>query len=242
MSRPVLLVTGFGVSPAACEDLPAVRAVLDRLRQSFDVTVFHWPTVRGGPDYPPTWQGAARALSEVLPTGGYLVALSGNITYALPVLQDRSAEIRAMVAFGFDIPVATFNALGMESRGHAQEVVAAMDTDFRPGTLPWYEGAAEEDAMRWAAIGLRDGDPLRAPAFARQSQELDLVELGICIQTPTLFFESPLPFPGFAESREIFQRFVPNTEFVWLPHWRQHEAVDGEALVSLAIPFMEKWT
>ena len=87
---------------------------------------------------------------------------------------------------------------------------------------------------------LRDADQRRAQVFAQQAQNLNLFELAPSIQTPTLFVELPLPFPGFADCRELFKQFVPNSEFAWLPSWRQHMAEDGEKLASLVVPFLQR--
>ena len=59
MPTRVLFVTGWFVSPAVTEDIPAGRVALSELRKfAPEVEVFHWPCINGGPEKPPTYQGA----------------------------------------------------------------------------------------------------------------------------------------------------------------------------------------
>jgi hypothetical protein len=229
MAEPLLFVPGYGVSPRASDDVPAIHAALESLRGHFDVTIFHWPSVKGGPVFPPTWQGAADALRGALPSGGHLVTVGGNITYALMAIKGAGIELRSIVTDGFDIPVATLNAVGMHSLALAAEATFQIDTTPQQSGRIWMQDAEENVALEVTRRMYRDTDWAYCEKFARHAQELNLVEEAPQVHTPTLFVESGLAYPGW-DQREVFLRFFPNSEFAEMSSWQLHEPETGKSL------------
>jgi class 3 adenylate cyclase len=239
MAEPILFVPGYGVSPRCCEDVPALRALLDCFREVFEVTTFHWPTVKGGPSVPLTWQAVGIVLYEALPAGGHLVAAGGNVTHALKPISDGPIELRSIVADGFDIPVATLDALGMYGLARAAEAAIRIDQSPYQSSLVWVQGADEETTTKITERMYADCDWELSGEFARQSQTLNLVEEAPQVATPTLFVDSALAYPGWSD-RDVFARFFPNVEFADMPSWRLDAEASGRAFAELAIPFMQK--
>jgi class 3 adenylate cyclase len=241
MAEPLLLVPGYGVSPRACDDVPALHAMLDGLREHFDVTIFHWPSVRGGPEFPPTWQGAADALREALLPVVHLVTRGGNITYALMAIKGAPIALRSIVADGIDIPVATLNALGMHSLARAAEAAVLIESIPQQSSRIWMQDAEESVAAEITRRMYQDTDWAYCEKFARNAQQLNLVEQAPEVHTPTLFVESGHAYPGW-DQREIFPRFFPNSEFAEVTSWQLHDPASGTAFADKAIAFMQMYS
>ncbi|MEX2238791.1 MAG: hypothetical protein WEB00_14805 [Dehalococcoidia bacterium] len=47
MAGRILFIPTAILSPASCEHVPAVHALLAQLRRSYEVEVYHWPSVEG---------------------------------------------------------------------------------------------------------------------------------------------------------------------------------------------------
>jgi class 3 adenylate cyclase len=239
MADPILVIPGYGISPRACEDVPAIHASLEDLRQNFEVTVFHWPTVKGGPSKPLTWQGMAEAIGEVLPPGGHIVAIRNNVTYALLALGGQPHLIRSLVCDGFDVPAATWVALGRHDLAGPIEAAMRMDAQS-PGLRPFFAGADEAVTQLILDRYVADANRSYVEEFERHTETLNLLEAQSQVSLPALYVESEMPYMGLTERRELFQRFVPNTEFVEMAPWRFHDPESGRAFAALALPFLQK--
>lgn len=242
MAEAVLFVPGYGTSPGACEDVPALHAALERLREHFEVTVFHWPGVHGGPDVPPTWQAASQVLRDALPDGGHVVAIRGNVTYVQLAMQDASAHIRSIVCDGADQPPATWEGLGMETRARATEANLRLDANVQQGLSDNFQGADDAVMIRLRDRIARDGRLGYLDQFVAQALTLNLLEELRPLPTPTLYLRRETPHPGWSEPEhfELFLRFLPNTEFDEIDNWRYHEPTCGREFAEKAIAFMQR--
>jgi class 3 adenylate cyclase len=239
MAEPLLFVPGYGISPRACEDVPAIHTALESLREHFDVTIFHWPTVKGGPRKPLTWQGSAEAIGEALPLGCHVVAIRNNVTYALLAIGQRPNLARTLVCDGFDVPVATWVALGHRGDVGALEAAMRLDATSQFGRL-FMKGADEALAQHILDRYLADANRSDIEEFERHTETLNLLEVQTEVSLPALYVHSEMPYLALTERRELFKRFVPDTEFVEMDPWRLHEPESGREFANLAIPFMKK--
>lgn len=242
MAEPVLFVPGYGTSPSACDDVPAIHAALQGLREHFDVTIFHWPGVVGGPDVPPTWQAATGVMRDQLPEGGHVVAIRGNVTYVQLAMQNASVHVRSIVCDGADQPAATWDAMGQRTRALAVEANLRIDANVQQGLADHFEGADEEVANRIRERILRDGKLAYLDEFVAQALTLNLLAELKPILTPTLYLRRETPHPGWSEPEhfELFQRFAPNTEYDDMDKWLYHDPATGRAFADKAIAFMQK--
>jgi class 3 adenylate cyclase len=242
MAEHVLFVPGWGVSPRACDAVPAVHVLLDRLRQHFGVTVFNWPTVRGGPGLPHTVEGAVEALGESLPGIDHLVVRGSNVMFALLALGAYRASVRSIVCDGVVFPVATLEALGIDTMARAIEASMRIES-YSPvqsaGARMQAEGSDEEAKLlverMYADADWRAGNELWDSYSA-----LNLLDSSPEVHAPTLVIESESGYPSSPEMREVLLRFAPNAEFVEASPWQLHEPASGIAFADLVIPFLQK--
>jgi class 3 adenylate cyclase len=214
--------------------------MLDCFRESFHVTTLHWPSVRGGPEAPPTWQGVAKTVRDQLPPGGHFVSIRGNVTIALLAIQEHSALPRSIVCDGIDLPSATFEALGMEMFAHAVETAHRLDIGQQQWLRVLFEDVDEVAVRAMIAGMIADADHPYVEQFERDIERVNLLETLGEVSVPALYIETGTPYPGWTERREIFARFVPNTEFDEQPPWRFHDPESGRGFAARAIPFLLK--
>lgn len=239
MADHLLYVPGYAISPRACDETPALQAALEALREHFEITIFHWPTVKGGADIPLTWQSVADAIRHVLPDGGHVLCGGGNITFVLMALQDAHARLRSIVSDGFDIPVATFEALGLKDEARATEAIMQIDMTSFQSALAWMPEATSEEVREVSQRMYGDCNWSQANEFAVQASSLNLLKFASPDPTPTLLINSGMPYTGWG-ALDILQRFLPNSEQVEMPRWKVHEPESGTIFANLVIEFMQK--
>ena len=84
MADPILIARALHIAPRNLERAPAMRRVLEELRSDFDVDVLTWSSIKGGPEAPPTWQGAVDVLNQAVTPGTHL--LLGGTACAIGIL------------------------------------------------------------------------------------------------------------------------------------------------------------
>jgi hypothetical protein len=239
MADPLLFVPGYGMSPRRCEDVPALRATLDDLREHFQVTVFHWPTVYGGPAVPLTWQAAVDIMRDALPEGGHVVAIRGSITYVLLALAAGDNNLRSLVFDGMDIPPATWAALGMKTRADAAAAALNIDISAVSGPRLLFPEADEDVADELIAHLYSDATWSDAKQFVDDARNINLLRECRPSSRPALYIQrDPLIF--WREDHDLVSRFLPNTTLVEDGPWRFQDAESGHTFADQAIAFMQE--
>jgi class 3 adenylate cyclase len=224
--------------PAEVQDtVPASRAALKLLRDSFEVEVVAWPWIRGGPEFPSTWQGSLQAIVTCLKGGDHILVVAGNAAQALAAVSIARAGIRSFACDGIALPPATLRALGLGALADA--VAAAIQVD-KPALLTsiqsarhLMQGAGEEKISELAAVMAKKANWAKLDEFYYSWIETDITSEAIQLTAPVLYLDPPVQWPGWGDMADIFRRFVPHAEVEELKHWPMH-LHDPEAGVELA--------
>lgn len=241
MAERLLFVPTWLISPNVCENTPALRAALDELRANFDVDVFTWPSLRGGGDFPPTWEGGSEALQAAFTPGCHVVVMA-ETPQALVALSRDQTGVATFVADGMWTPPATLRALG-----RLDEAAAAVST-YRGRSYQWVrlymQGGTEEDWARAAELMDQDIDWAYLGKLAPSYMALDLVSVDPKIELPTLYFDSPLELISYSDMTDVLLRFVPHAETQRLPAWpsRMQDAETGIDFARRIVEFVGRHT
>ena len=238
MRERVLFVPAWFNSPQSCYRYPGLRALLTALESTFDLDIYHWPTVKGGPDAPPTWQGNADALRSALQPGIHVVD-SGTGTALLMLALTRQTEVRSFTAPGLVTPPATLRSLAMDSLADAAEFVFSMLSSQQYVRL-LMQGATEAQWADAASVMDDDVNWPYARELTKSMPELSLVNERVHVDVPALYLDTPLTVAGFAEMREVFLRFVPGAETGELKLWpvRMQDQDAGYELAAKVTEFI----
>jgi hypothetical protein len=241
MTERIVFVPGWFFSPAACEQVPAIRTALDAFREGHEVEVFRWPCTRGGPDAPPTWAGAAGALREQLDGDCHVVSMGAATAVSLMALDGQGERVGSYVAAGMSTPPATLREAGLDSVAAGAEAMFNWMRSYQYIRLVM-QGASEDVWTRTADMMDLDVDWDHTVALQRSMGELNLIARAPKITCPTLYLDSPLNVAGFADVRDIFLRLVPGARVEELEVWpsRLQEKATGLDLTRKALPFIGK--
>lgn len=216
MTDRLLFVPTWLISPTLCDRTPALRSAIDALRADFEVEVFTWPSLKGGGDFPPTWEGGVDALLEAFSPGCHIVVMA-ETPQALVALSRDTQGVATFVADGMWTPPATLRSLG-----RLDEAAAAVST-YRGRSYQWVrlymQGGTEEEWTLAAELMDRDIDWAYLNNVAPSYMALDLVSENPKVETPTLYFDSPLELISYSDMTDVFLRFVPHAEVQKLPAW-----------------------
>lgn len=239
MGERLLFVPTWLISPRMCEIVPGLRAAVTRLRASYDVDVFTWPTIRGGPDYPPTWQGGAQALRDAFTPGCHLVVMAES-AQAIVALTGQEDGPATFVADGMWTPPATLRALGMAGAAHAAV------SSFRGRSYQWvrlYMQDASEKEWTEAADDMdADIDWVYLGQLAPSFMALNLLQEQTSVGIPTLYLNPAVELIGMEGMTEVFQRFVPHAEAHDLRLWpgRMQDEKSGIEFADRVLAFLRK--
>ena len=226
MADRLLFVPTWLISPNVCENTPAMRAALENLRTAFEVDVFTWPSLRGGGDFAPSWEGGVEALIDALSPGCHVVVMA-ETPQALVALSREKQGVATFVADGMWTPPGTLRALG-----RLDEAAAAVST-YRGRSYQWVrlymQGGTEEEWTAAAELMDQDIDWAYLSELAPSYMSLDLVAEDPKVMIPTLYFDSPLELISYSDMADVFLAFVPHAEVQKLPAWpsRMQEAETG---------------
>jgi class 3 adenylate cyclase len=207
-------------SPAACEQVGAPRAALDALRAHFELTVFTWPCIKGGPEVEPTWQGAADALGAALSPGSHLVATGGGALVALMTVSKWPALVRSFIVDEIGVPDATLRALGQSSLAEAS--AASYETGHHVHQLT--RGLNEPGAAQIRA----DLDIKLYQQLTASIESMNLLDLQPRVAVPCLFLSPTEGVFAEGEALDIFTRFAPNTTTRRMERWLSANVEDPD--------------
>lgn len=246
MKDRVLYVASWLASPAGCEAIPASRYALSQLRAQFEVEVFNWPFMKGGPGGPPTWQRAVEALRERMSEPCHVITMETGTPAVLMAIGSGGEDlpVRSLSTAGIAFSPATLRSLNMGALATAAEAGSLFS-----GSYQWVrhvmQGATEDDWRRYAALLDDDIDWQQALEFRSSYDALDLVNEKPVVRIPALYMDKPPGKSTFgAEIRaEVFERFVPACEKVDLrAEWgnQLQDASTGRDISSHTIPFIQR--
>jgi class 3 adenylate cyclase len=204
----LLFVPDYGFSPPSCEAFPALQVVLSDFRASFDVEIFHWPTLKGGPAVAPTWQGTVQALraavTEIQPDH---IVVVRQIELSMLALTGALSSVRSFTGVGMGFLPATLRAFGMESLA---EFASAFFQWGKQGSYQFIQlvmPSTNEQERRLLAQEM-DGqlDRNYETLWLDSVQKLNLADQVPQISTPMLL----LIEPEFKQLSQIVLRFAPH--------------------------------
>ncbi|HET9201081.1 MAG TPA: hypothetical protein VFO84_08925 [Dehalococcoidia bacterium] len=239
MPNPVLFVTGWFFSPQVTEEIPAGRVALRDIRKFAECDVFHWPCIRGGPTGPPTFAGAVDALREKITEDCHVVVSGGDVGVALAAMKD-GPPVSSLVTTGFRPSPGTLRALGMGALADATSALYRVDRSQLFVRLLMLD-APDSVIQYWSERLDNDIDWPYAVQFRLDYEQVDLTRLGFKVNVPTLFLEPAIPVAGYADTKPIFERFVPNLSSAgvsWPSHL--HEEACGREFAAAVVPFLQK--
>jgi hypothetical protein len=209
------------------------------IRQFAPTEVFHWPCIHGGPEQPPTFAGAVDALRDAISPNCHIVVSGGDIAVALAALQD-SPPVKSLTATGFRPTPGTLRALGMASLADATSALYRVDRSQLFVRLLMLD-APDAMIQHWSERLDKDINWPYAVEFRLDYEQVDLTRMELKVDVPTLFLEPTIPVAGYADTKPLFQRFVPNVASAavsWPSHL--HEEACGREFAAAVIPFLQK--
>ena len=239
MANRILWVTGWFFSPRVTEQMPAPRVALIEMRKFAQVDVFHWPCIRGGPEKPPTFSGAVEALREQLSENCHVVVAGGDVAVALAAMRD-GPRVSSLVTTGFRPSPGTLRALGMSALADATSALYRVDRSQVFVRLLMLD-APDSVIQHWSERLDNDIDWPYAVEFRLDYEKTDLTRMQLGATVPTLFLEPAIPVAGYADTKPLFERFVPNVQSTgvsWPSHL--HEDACGREFATAVVPFLEE--
>lgn len=228
----LLFVPESTLTPASCLEVEGIRTAIERLRDSFIVDVFHWPTMKGGPAAEASWRGAAASLRDAISPGSH-VFLMGSAALGLMAVTGGATQLRSFISDGMRVPPATLSALGMAAVADAAASAYRDPRNFQRVSV-YMEGAREEEIAALAARIDAEVDWPYSAGFIRSWMGLNLLNENPSLDVPTLYLEPAIRTPGLTDLADVFLRFVPHAEVRFLKSWpgRMQEPTPGRELAS----------
>jgi hypothetical protein len=227
--------------------VPASRYALTQLRTRFEVEVFNWPFMVGGPAQPASWEGAVLALRDRLAQPCHVITMetaTPAVLMALGVDGGGRLPVRSLSAAGIAFSPATLRSLGMGALATAAEAGSLFS-----GSYQWVrhvmQGGTEDDWRKYAALLDEGIDWPQAMEFRKSYDALDLLKERPLVRVPALYMDKPPGKSTFGAAirAEVFQRFVPDCEKVDLrAEWgnQLQDASTGRDLSNHTIPFIQR--
>ncbi|MPZ22362.1 MAG: hypothetical protein GEU28_02210 [Dehalococcoidia bacterium] len=218
MAARILFVPTWRVSPIACRSLPGIRSLLDDLRTSFEVDVFTWPCIKGGPAVPATWQGAVDALAGDITSNTHLLSFGAATPIALMALTGEGHRARSLTSVGIAVPNATLLTLGLP------DVAGSWENRARFSPTPvWLQSllhGIQQDSIDSLAQRIdAEIDWGYLAQFQRSFETLDLVARRAATDVPVLYLSSPLDRETGEGIKDVFMRFAPEAATDDLQQW-----------------------
>ncbi|MEX2238618.1 MAG: adenylate/guanylate cyclase domain-containing protein [Dehalococcoidia bacterium] len=218
MTERILFVPTWRISPIACRSMPGIRTALDELRRNYTVDVHTWPCIRGGPEAPASWAGAAECLADSITPETHLVVFGAATPISLMALASGAAKPLSFTALGMAVPNATLHAIG------APELVNSPEQTIRfSPTETWAGGLLKGvDAASLKTLVSRidaEIDWSYLAEFQRSFETLNLLHERPFIEVPTLFLNTPLDVESRETITKLFLKFVPDAELGALELW-----------------------
>jgi class 3 adenylate cyclase len=221
MAERILLLPAFWAAPPDDRTVPAFQALIDQLAANFEVKTFTWPTIKGGPSFPPTWQGAVDSLIQAMSTPSHVVDAGSGASLVLMALGSGRTPTRSFVAAGMSVTPATLRALDLDSLAEAASLGYQLGGTYQI-VRALMEGASEDEwtmrAEQWDAAV----DPEYLGQFWRSFEHLDLLRERPQVSVPALYLETPLAVAGYQDMKDIFLYFVPEARVGVLKAWPTH--------------------
>ncbi|HET9200408.1 MAG TPA: hypothetical protein VFO84_05470 [Dehalococcoidia bacterium] len=242
MAAEVLFVPKWSISPAGCRLIPAVRTALDELRSRFDVQIFQWPTVVGGPQPPgETWGDAVSVLAECFAEGQHIVAMAPSPVALCMMALDGRDDPASFVAPGIVYPTATMRSFGVDTLADAIEAQGRFSSNF-PWVRESMDGAHEDEQHSFSEQLDADIDWRAESKLVESFRTIDLSKQTPDISVPVLYLD--LPYFEYQEYpvRASFLGLVPQAECGRLTTWplRMHLDEPGHEFAATVTGFIDR--
>ena len=213
----ITFVPAWIYSPAICEQIPALRALLDDLGRNFEVKVFSTPCVRKAERPAPEWQAVVLELQREIATGSHVLAMSS--TAAVSLLAIAESEVGSFTATGISLPAATMRALGRTDVALATGAESRFLQNAQNILRQVMRGADDYELTRYAAILDEEIDWDYLSALRVSLDEIDLCARPLKISAPVLYLSAAAESATSIELAEVFHRFVPGAQVQPLKAW-----------------------
>ncbi|HET9200588.1 MAG TPA: hypothetical protein VFO84_06390 [Dehalococcoidia bacterium] len=243
MAESVLLIPPFWLSERALRAIPGMASSIAGIESRFPLSVFKSPSLIGGPDVPPTWEGAVQALEEYLGPETHVIAIADGAAVALLALTRNSNRARSLVLSAFTPPDETLRSIGLGGMAAASETITRLTDDawdigmlLQGADAEWIRGMqAEINAeVNWPYFR----------EFGTSWESIDLVRLEPRVKVPALIQEGRGGSTGFPEGELVglLGRILSDYKVEHLPTWplKLHEAQVGLELADSCLAFFER--
>jgi pimeloyl-ACP methyl ester carboxylesterase len=243
VAEDVLLIPPFWLSERALKAIPGMASSLSRVESRFPVTVFQSPSLIGGPDVPPTWEGAVQALDQHLGPDTHVVAIADGGAVAILALADRSDRARSLVLSGFTPPDETLRSIGLGTMAAASETMTRLTNEAWDVAMLLQGADAAWIRETQAAINAEVNWPYFRE-FGQSWESIDLVRQRPRVRVPALIQESGEGISGFPEGElvRLLEEILVDFEVESLPTWplKLHEPNVGLELADSCLAFFER--
>ena len=213
----ITFIPAWIYSPAVCEQIPALRALLDDLGRSFDVKVFSTPSAKQAERPAVEWQAVVRELEREISPGSHVVAMSS--TAAVSLLAIAEIEVGSFTAAGISLPAATMRGLGRTDVAIATGAESRFLQNAQNILQQVMRGADDYELTRYAAILNEEIDWDHLSALRVSLDEIDLSKHSLDVRTPVLYLSAAAESATSIELAEVFCRFVPGAQVQPLKAW-----------------------
>jgi class 3 adenylate cyclase len=239
MAAKVVFVPAWTYSSAACERIPALRALLADLRADYEVDVFSTPCSRRTSRPPADWGSVVLQLRQAISPGAHLLAMSSTAVAAL--LASAGAEPRSFAAAGISLPAATTRALGRPDMAQATLAESRFLQNANNILQQVMRGADHADLIRYAGMLDEEIDWGYLRELRLSLDEIDLVADPPRVSVPVLYLSVHSWVGRPTELAGIFSRLLPHAEIQPLSDWpfKLHEEHTGHELSAKVKAFIE---
>jgi hypothetical protein len=229
------------ISPPGCKNLPAVSALVERIRQTYEIDVYVHPWFQRAQGLPPDRRDHVKALRDSIGEGCHVLTMGTVAELAMMALDRRHGgpNVKSLVAAGMYPFSGTLRALDLEPMAIAMKAQSRFLTSYN-NVRAMMQGATADETQ--AAVDDLDAAVdwdywMRSePSYS----EFNLLADGPVVDAATLFLHSPLD-PDHVMS-QAFLRIVPDAEVGQLDVWptRMQDADSGIELATKAMAFFDK--
>jgi hypothetical protein len=218
---------------------------LSTIESRFPLTVFHSPSLIGGPRVPPTWQGAAQALETHLGPDTHVIAIADAGAVALHALAKGSDRASSLVLSAFTPPDETLRSIGLGGMAAASETITRLTDDaWDIGML--LQGADSDWIRKTQADINAEVDWPYFREFGASWESIDLVRQQPRVGVPALIQEGQGGNTGFPEGElvALLGKVLSDFEVEHLPTWplQLHEATVGLEFADSCLAFFERFS
>lgn len=246
MTQTVTYMPWWFVSPEACKWLPGPKSLIETLEAAgFAVDVPGPPWQNGGSAsaiVPGSLEDITASLATRLRAVEYVLTEGGSANFVVIAGLHHRLALKALVADPFAVAPATLHALGMDDLAESARLAFSLERGagpLRQYLAPAMPGASDAQIAQMAEKLSPDLNWEAVVASAEIVAEANLLSSSVATQTPILFLDYEVAFPGLVD-RDTIARILPTAEIRGGEPADIRSAAAGHRRAEAAIDFFRR--